>query len=469
MLEPRETPSGEEAFTSAAVQQAAGTAAVPGGGPGVGVVVFGLLLLASSLLLGPAAPGAAQAPAEPVVVLSADRSGGAAPAVRGAALEALAQQVPDPQHVVMLVHGWDTSAATNRRESREIALALQEGFRRQGERAGVLSLHWPSDAGPQRTWIPQTLLHYFFQTLGFRNAIPHPYKRDVPLARAVGLRGARQVLLDAHARFPHAKLHVLAHSLGSEVALHALDPNTLHGDERALAVPYEPGALPLDLVVLAGADVDQELMLRSQETAGGPSPGLLWVTLPERGRPRDRVLMLRKLARKRPALGDAGPKLRAAEIDALVGGRRLIFDTLDIPPTHRILNYYNADRLFRLAAAATALRTRRPERFPLLRALDETLRPTRKESELAQALRNQEASVRLYALWRLERLRCGNSRHLEDGSAFAVARLALRAPRRLAKLREGADCIVFREGIWPTQDLIAEGERHERGAEVGSR
>jgi hypothetical protein len=374
----------------------------------------------------------------------------------------LARLEPNPEHVLTIIHGWDVPRYRDLAESRAITREVREAFRRRGERVAVLDLAWQSNAGPQRVWITRSVGHYFFRLFGLPGVVPLPYRQGVRMARAVGLRGARQMLLELQDRFPDARLHVLAHSLGSEITLRALDPDSLPVRKEETSLPYLPEKeLHLDLVALAGADVNQDVAIHSHPTPRGLTPSLLWVTLPEAGRTRDKVLVLRKLARSKPALGDAGPRFRRGEIDNLIGKRRLVFDTREIPSSHDRLLYFNPARIGDLVDAAVSVRDPRKSPSSLLRELEQVLRAPADVRSLAQKLSSPEATVRLYALWRLEHLRCGNARHLEDGSSFKVAQLALQRPRELDRLRVDADCEVFKDGLWPTADLISQGRKNE--------
>jgi hypothetical protein len=249
-------------------------------------------------------------------------------------------------------------------------------------------------------------------------------------------------------------MHVFAHSLGSEIAMHAIDPLS-DPDEHAADLTYQPEQkLNVDLVSLAGADLDQDHRL-PVFGAGAGSIQLLWITIPERGATRDRVLILRKLTRGKPAVGDRAPRFSAKDLDDLVSNRRLVFDSREIPAGHAILDYYEGGRIRRLADAAVALRTGEPGRSELLGELDRLLKEPVQSERLRAALRSEDASQRLYALWRLEHAYCGAATHLVDGSAQALATLALRKPKDAEKLREKSRCVAFKNGYTLIPPLAA--------------
>jgi len=217
-------------------------------------------------------------------------------------------------------------------------------------------------------------------------------------------------------------------------------------------------------MVLAGADLDRDLLFHNSGWEKGVLPRLLWLTRPEFGGGRDEVLVLRKLARGAPALGNAGAQLRAEQFDALFSNRRLVFDTQAIPRNHLMIRYYDRARVDRLAQAAAHLRDPEKRESALLRDLQEVLtrRPT--VATLTPYLASPETSVKLYALWRMEKLLCGGSGHLEDDYLVRVADLGRRRPRRLPEERRDSPCRTVREGYWPPADLIGDHEEHEAKA-----
>lgn len=356
-----------------------------------------------------------------------------------------------PAHLVVLLHGFDTAHSRSDKEYAEIASAVRQEFEAKGQSAQVVGLQWPSDVGAMRDWLPRTLGHHLFKAIGLRKAIRDPYKERVLLAGPVGRTGVRKTLLTLQEAFPGASLHVLAHSLGSEVTLHAVDPHHHEeGSQKQRADPpaYEPDRpLRIGIAVFAGADVDEDHALPARGTGG--TVNLFWVTLSSPDGPRDRVLILRKLVRGKKALGSAPPKLREEQIDALIGGRRIVFDTEGIPRSHEILRYYDQERCARIAEAAAALRAPDGTRPGLVGRLEQVLAAPGEPDALRPFLEADDASVRIYALWRLEHRFCGDSRHLADGSALKLLEISLKDPARLDRLREASECRVFQQRLWP--------------------
>jgi hypothetical protein len=242
--------------------------------------------------------------------------------------------------------------------------------------------------------------------------------------------------------------------MGAEVALHAVRPQATSARDR-LAVIFSPErALEVDVLALAGADLDEDVALGWEATAPpgeARSPRLWWLTLPnpDGNAGRDRVLVLRKVARGKRAVGNVVPRLRAEQIDNVVGARGLIFDTHRIPRNHDFLAYYSPERLASLAGAAGELQAPWCHASPLLETLDRVLAAPDDRAALQPYLETGEPTVTLYALWRLERHYCGDSRHLENRYLLQIDRLAYTHPERLEQERATSPCRLVREGIWP--------------------
>src|SRR5262249_6072871 len=143
-----------------------------------------------------------------------------------------------------------------------MATEIRSQFAKQNSRASVVGVQWDSDAGPRRKWVPQLFLHYLFGVVGFPHAVRHPYTSVVPRARAAGRAGVRRLLFALRDRFPSAHVHIFAHSLGAEVTIHALHPDTTPVPPGHASAVYRPEAdVRADLVVLAGADLDEEIAM----------------------------------------------------------------------------------------------------------------------------------------------------------------------------------------------------------------
>lgn len=390
------------------------------------------------------------------------RSGEISKDQRNAVLAELAERQPDPQHVVVLIHGFDTPTFESRREYSEVAPRVLAEFSKLDRRAVVLGVQWDSNVGPQRKWVPAALGHLAFRMIGLRKVIRDPYTSRIPIARTLGRNGLRQMLFDVRDRFPNARIHIMAHSMGAEVTAHAINPEYTPIPRRATVfAPERP--LKLDVVALAGGDLDFDSGAKSKPVDPRAAPNLLWVTLPKVGQRGDRVLNLRKKIRSKAAVGNAVPAFREDQYDALIGNRRLVFDTIDIPANHALVAYWAAPRLNRIAAAAEGIRDPEHNPSPLLKACGDVLAAPAEVHAIKPFLIGPETSPKVYALWRLEHLLCKSSKHMSSGYSEAVLAKTLKDPGWWDSERLRTSCGVVREGLWPPYDVVeAARKRKER-------
>lgn len=404
------------------------------------------VLVALALVLALGGPvHAGQAELRFVPVRIEDAASDLPASVRESALEQVAAQEAQPTQIVALIHGFDTSYEQSEAQYNVIAGEIRREFQARGERVAIVGIQWPSDAGAMRKWLPRSLAHYTLKAIGFKKAVKDPYQQRVLMAGNLGARPVRELLLDLEERFPAAHLQVFAHSLGCVVALHAVDPVS-DPDEMAESLSFDPGKkLNVDILSLAAADVDQDQPLPVFGN-GTASIRLFWITLPDRGARRDRVLMLRKITQGKAAVGDRGPDLAESDLDRLISGRRLVFDTHNIPENHGLTDYYDDTRVGRLAESAAVLDGRSNGATPFLEELTSILKAPITAPHLRKNLASDDASVRLYSLWRLETGYCGSTRHFGENGSLGLAALALCKPDDLAKEREKSACAAFKSG-----------------------
>jgi hypothetical protein len=432
----------------------------------LGKRVLPLLLVAAGATA--LAAGASEEPAGAFVSVRVARSGDVPAEQRAQAVAELARQQAYPQHVVVLVHGWDTPYYQSTRQFGHVAPQVRAEFDRLNERAAVLGIQWDSNVGPRRTWIPAAFGHYFFSLLGLRKVIRDPYTSRIPVARTLGRTGLRQILFDVRDRFPEARIHVFAHSMGAEATAHAINPEFTPlsaGDDTPVYRPERP--LKLDVVALAGADLDFDSGARSRPVHPAAAPRLLWITLPKIGAKKDKVLTLRKRARSKAAIGNAVPGFRQDQYDALISQRRLVFDTIDIPENHALVDYFRNGRLTRIADAAAGIRDPQHNPSALLKELDAVLAEPADPAALRPHLFGGETSPKVYALWRLEHLLCGSSAHMSSGYAEKVLTRTLRNPAWLDEERGHSECKVVREGFWPPADVVEAARRRRARKQAG--
>ncbi len=381
------------------------------------------------------------------------RSGEMSSDVRNAVLSELAARQPDPQHVVVLVHGFDTPTFLSADEYSEVAPRVLSEFQKHNRHAVVLGVQWDSNVGPQRKWLPAAFGHLVFRTLGLRKVIRDPYTSRIPIARTVGRTGFRDLLFSVCDRFPNARVHVFSHSMGAEVTAHAINPEYTPAPRNS-RVAYPGRPLKLDVVAMAGADLDFDSGARSKPVNPQAAPNLLWLTLPKVGTRGDKVLNLRKKVRSKAAIGNTVPSFREDQYDALISSRRLIFDSREIPSSHALTEYWGAPRLSRIVAAAIGVAE--PEQNPseLLRRCSAVLAAQPTAAAIQPFLLGDETSPKVYALWRLEQLLCGSSKHMANGYAEKVLSNTLRDAAWWDAERLHTECKVVQQGYWPPSDVV---------------
>lgn len=382
-----------------------------------------------------------------------------------AAVDDMASREADPQHIVVYIHGFATSRADSTAQYTRVGAEALKAFQERGQRAVVLGIQWDSDVGPVGDWLPSVIGGAF--GIGRKD---NPYMKKVHLAVDVGRVGARQVLLKLQERFPRANISVLAHSLGSQVTFAALEPleKNLKNPKGTLE-PFRPEVpLHLNVICLAGADVDYDAVYRSNtQIRQRGVADLFWLTLAGRGayQPVDAVLAFRTLLRGDQALGNRFPRLSVQQIDGLCKNRRLVLDTIDIPPKHEFLKYYDRKRIGRLADVAVALHDpSRPSK--VLQQLEQVIAAPADPKTLVEFFRNLDPTVQYYTLWRLENIFCGQASHLASGYLEHFANDFQDRPDQLDNERFRSPCEVVRRGIWPTVRMMQAVMDRKPGAKV---
>lgn len=410
-----------------------------------------LAVLAAATL---ALPPLSAEPALSFTPIWVPRSGEIPKEARQKALDGLAAQQSDPQHIAVLIHGFDTPVYASDKQYNQVAPVVKAQFDKLHERVAVLGVQWDSNVGPQREWLPAEFGSVMVGFVGLKKVIRDPYTSRIPIARTMGRVGLREMLFDVQERFPNAHIHLMAHSMGAEAAAHAINPEfTPIKKDTPIYQPERP--LKLDVVALAGADLDFDAGAKSKPVNPAAAPRLIWVTLPKLGASRDKVLDLRKRVRSKAAVGNAVPRFRQDQYDALVSTRRLVFDTLDIPNNHALVDYWKEGRVSRIAAAAAGIRD--PEHNPseLLKTCEAVLAAPAEVSKITPFLIGPETAPKIYALWRLEHILDGSCAHLSDGYDERVLSETLENPNWLTEERARTECRVVKNGLWPPADVVA--------------
>lgn len=403
-----------------------------------------------------------------------------------------------PDHIVVLVHGYNVPREDGANQFQEVADRCYQALKKLDRSAVVVGLEWDSAApGAQTPWRAEDA-----------------YLQKVSRARVVGHKAARQLLLRLQQEFPRAKIDVLAHSLGCEVSASALFPNIVYDDEifqpQAEAPPagphtfdsYDPDRpLHLNCWALTGSDLDYNVWAKGKVEfdSAQSKADFMWMTIsPYVGNGfRDQVLQIRQMSRGM-AGGSAFPHMTEAQYDSIFSRRAVFFDQRDIPQGHEFVRYFNQSRLDRILAAAIYIADHPAQKalpaagevvsVPVVRAtppkggflgplldqdsppppsmpaastepaeladLDKILAAPNRIEELLPWLESPNSSAQLYALWRLERILCGGSRHFADETLDAVTRMLRSTPRKVWSERESSACESVRRGYWPSEGLM---------------
>lgn len=248
--------------------------------------------------------------------------------------------------IVVMIHGFDTDMKDGARDYGTVAQRLRKQASAAGMRMAAVGLHWASDAGSQAQWLSRAVAHRVTSLLGMRNAVKNPYLQMRRLASRVGRTGARAVFFRLQEEFPGTPIHVFAHSLGSEVMVSALAPESSVRKSEYAPVEQLGRELRLDLVALAGADLDHDAFTRS--SAALDRARKWWITVPSQAH-ADAILELRRAAGRGDALGNRGLSLRAEDEARLHARNALVVDRGNVPTGHAFIAYYNETRVEALA------------------------------------------------------------------------------------------------------------------------
>lgn len=302
--------------------------------------------------------------------------------------------------VVVLVHGFAVDAEHATHDYRDIAQRLRAEATAAGLREEVVGLYWPSASGDAASWMLKATGNRITSLLGFRHAVANPYLEKCKLAGQTGRTGLRALLFRIQSEFPRNPVNLFSHSLGAQVVVSALAPET----SKARDAVEQPGrALRVGVVTLAGADLDCDAFNKKNDIATRLAlkrAAVWWVTLPKTGE-ADAVLELRRGAGKCDAVGNRGLELSRDDLNRLIGRRALVLDQGNVPSGHGLTDYYNNPRLDDLVASMLYLQDPATQntaaRGSVLAQLDRVLKAEPGEVACDEATC---ASVKLYAAWK---------------------------------------------------------------------
>ncbi|MCA9778150.1 MAG: hypothetical protein KC800_15580, partial [Candidatus Eremiobacteraeota bacterium] len=154
--------------------------------------------------------------------------------------------------------------------------------------------------------------------------------------------------------------------------------------------------------------------------------------------------------------GSSFPRLTNEQLDQTVAEARLFFDNQDIPRSHQFLDYYTDERLARILSALRYLTMPRAPQPDELARLDEILAAPDDLEALLPLLDYPGYAAKFYALWRIERLNCGDSRHMTDLTLDQISELLKLEPRKLPQAMQNCECVTVKKGQFPSPKQLKE-------------
>lgn len=359
-----------------------------------------------------------------------------------------------PDDIVLWVHGLNTTRDDSQAQYTELSQRMEKAFAAHGRQVSNIGVQWDS---------PLTGLIF---------AIPGQYEQKTRLARRVGRYGLRQVLLGLQDRYPQSRIHVMTHSLGSEVYLAAVRPGLQYAewDESERAV-FQPERTPLIFAtVWAGSDLDYNITAQEAALPTAEELKLLWMTQSSlfRKDQRDSVLDLRAFLRGR-AWGSTFPMMSEKQYDAVLGRRTLVLDNERIPRDHAFLKYYDDTRVQHVADAI--LYVADPQHAtppPEIAGINEVMAAPDTEEALIPFLDAPQLSQKTYALWRLECRTGTGAKNFASGYLPHLNDVTFRTPRRVAGLRADSPSHAVRQGEYPTDRQLERSGLPPWGDHAGS-
>lgn len=305
--------------------------------------------------------------------------------------------------IVVMIHGFQTPFEQGQEDFETIAGRLRKESSRLGVETSLVGVHWDSGSEAMAKWVPKAVGHRLTSLLGFKKAIKNPYLEKLKLARQTGRTGLRSVFFRLQEAAPGVPIHVIAHSMGSEVVVAALAPEAScpKSEQEPAEIEQPNRTLQLGMVTLAGADLDYDMFCRERgglvEQALGRAQ-VWWVTVPGE-KHADGMLEIRKGAGRCDAVGNRGLKLCQECLNQLLGRRGLVLDVGNIPTKHGFVDYLNEKRVDSVASSMLYLLS--PDnpagQTSLLAALDGVLAT---DPSGLQLTAGSSPCVRLYAAWR---------------------------------------------------------------------
>lgn len=367
-----------------------------------------------------------------------DKTAQVAPEAVAATVAALKKQTPDPEHVILMIHGFDVPRDSSTLEFDALAQRCKEQFAPSKTKVAFAGVQWASAA----------------ETSVFKLA--NVYWEKISVARSVGRGPTRQLLFAVREAFPKAHISIFAHSMGCEVLAAALVPEIEYADQVPFVETFRPQSdVKLLMTAMCGSDLDYDIWSKSQASARnqGERSRLLWSTVSPYTGKVDKVLSMRARLRGKAA-GSAFPKMTLEQLDESISKRRLLLDANDIPTDHKFGRYFDQARLARMIPVMQYLVDPKLPKPSELSELDTILAAPNELDVLRAFLDRSSYGGIVYALWRLERLNCGDARHLTDGTLDAIARMLKDKPQMIWREQGKTECVTVRDEIFPTEAMM---------------
>ncbi len=352
-----------------------------------------------------------------------------------AAVDAMAAQNPNPQHIVILVHGFDVPRADSQAAFTTVAGRLQTAYSAVNQTIDVLGVQWDSDADAGM--------------FGMDKA----YQAKTLQSRATGRFGFRQVLLAVMARFPGVPIDIMAHSMGCELAAAGLRPDMKFDPVTDALGAYQPQApVAINSFVMCGSDLNYNAAYQGDLTSKPMVCKLMWMTMsPYLGDSQDRVLNLRAMV-SGPAAGSVLPQLTEEQWVRFTTAQSVLWDTTNIPKDHAYLDYYSVDRIGRIVPSVVYKANPQATKItPELQGIADVMAAPNVAILLKPFLDTPLISTQIYAMCRLEQLLCGGPKHL---SSEYLSNEALKLKDQPSVVRQDcatSPCQLMKQGYWPTE------------------
>jgi esterase/lipase superfamily enzyme len=427
------------AYRSAGGNQAGGRESCP-----MTRFIFALLLylMMALPLLAESTPAAEASPppVEPKEYsqLWVDKSAVVTPEAVAATVAGLKKQQSDPDHVVVFIHGFDVRRDSSTAEFNDLAKRLRKQFEPSKARVAFAGVQWDS-ASDQSVF-----------------ELANVYWEKISVARSTGRGPTRELLFAIKQTFPKAHVSLMAHSMGCEVAAATIVPDIEYADQLPYVATYQPKAdVKVHMASLCGSDLDYDIWSKSPSTARSQNERCrtMWQTVAPYLGKGDRVLSARARLRGKAA-GSAFPKMTLEQLDESMNHRQIILDSENIPSDHNFGKYYDDARLARIVSVMLYRANPSLPKPKDIAEIDEIMEAPSDPSALLPYLDSGRYGTLFYTLWRLERLNCGDARHMTDGSLESLGRMLKDKPQMIWRVQDKTDCVTVKKGQFPTERMM---------------